>query len=214
MIEFDELTHRRIIPVVVLNDAESALPLADALLAGGLPVAEVTLRTPAGIEGIRRMAASGDLLVGAGTVLTTDQVDAAADAGARFIVSPGLSTPVVQRAAEHGLLVLPGVVTPTEIIAALDLGLTAVKFFPAGQYGGAATVKALSDPFRGVGFIPTGGISDANLADYLALPQVLAVGGSWMVKPDLIDNGDFASITSLTKAAVATAAGVQDGSAS
>jgi len=206
MLSFDELSEHRIVPVVVVNDADRAAPLADALVAGGLPVAEVTLRTSAGLESIRRMAANPGLLVGAGTVLTATQVDEVADAGARFVVSPGLSRAVVERAQARGLLVLPGAVTPTEIMAALDLGLTTVKFFPAGQYGGVATLKALGEPFRGVRFVPTGGVSLDNLSEYLALPHVPAVGGTWMVKPALVDAGDFATITRLAADAVARAA--------
>lgn len=205
MLALEELTRHRIVPVVVLKDAAGAAPLAEALLAGGLPVAEVTLRTEAGLASIRTMAQYPDMLVGAGTVLSAEQVDQVADAGARFVVSPGLSRTVVERAQSRGLLVLPGAVTPTEIMAALDLGLTTVKFFPAKQYGGIATIKALGEPFRGVRFIPTGGVSADNLADYLALPHVPAVGGTWMVKPSLVDAGDFGTVTRLAADAVARA---------
>ena len=198
----------RLIPVVVLSDADRAEALADALAAGGLHVAEVTFRTPAAAEALRRMAKHPDLVVGAGTVVRPEQVDEAADAGARFVVSPGLSRPVVARARERGLDVLPGAVTPSEVIAALDLGIDTVKFFPAAQYGGVATLTALASPFPGVQFVPTGGVSPANLADYLSLPTVPAVGGSWMVRPDLVDAGDFGAITQLTAQAVQAAAAV------
>ncbi|MGY1643028.1 bifunctional 4-hydroxy-2-oxoglutarate aldolase/2-dehydro-3-deoxy-phosphogluconate aldolase [Geodermatophilus sp. SYSU D00703] len=201
----------RLVPVVVLADADRAEGLADALVAGGLRVAEVTFRTPAATEAIRRMAGHPDLVVGAGTVVRAEQVDQAADAGARFVVSPGLSPTVVARARERGVDVLPGVVTPSELIAALDLGIDTVKFFPAAQYGGVATLAALASPFPEVRFVPTGGISPANLPDYLALPNVPAVGGSWMVRPDLVDAGDFAAVTALTAQAVQAAASVSGG---
>src|SRR5919206_2568213 len=182
----------RLVPVVVLDDAQHAGPLADALVAGGLPVAEVTFRTPAAGDAIRAMADRGDLLLGAGTVLTPAQVDQAVAAGASYVVSPGLSRAVVERCAEHGVLALPGTVTATEVQAALELGLTAVKFFPAGTSGGAAAIAALAAPFAGVGFVPTGGIGPATLHEYLALDAVRAVGGSWMVPRDRIRAGDLA----------------------
>jgi 2-dehydro-3-deoxyphosphogluconate aldolase/(4S)-4-hydroxy-2-oxoglutarate aldolase len=195
----------RVVPVVVLADADRAEGLADALVAGGLHVAEVTFRTAAAAESIRRMAKYPGLVVGAGTVVRAEQVDQAADAGARFVVSPGLSAAVVARARERGIDVLPGVVTPSEVIAALDLGISTLKFFPAAQYGGVATLKALASPFPGVRFIPTGGVSLADLVDYLSLPTVPAVGGSWMVRPDLVAAGDFAAVTELTQQTVRAA---------
>jgi 2-dehydro-3-deoxyphosphogluconate aldolase/(4S)-4-hydroxy-2-oxoglutarate aldolase len=198
----------RLVPVVVLSDADRSEDLAEALVAGGLHIAEVTFRTSAAAESIRRMAKHPDLFVGAGTVLRAEQVDAAADAGARFVVSPGLSRTVVERARQRGLDVLPGVVTPSEVIAALDLGIDTVKFFPAAQYGGAGTLAALAAPFPDVRFVPTGGVSSANLATYLSLPTVAAVGGSWMVRPDLVDAGDYAAVTELTAQAVRAAASV------
>jgi 2-dehydro-3-deoxyphosphogluconate aldolase/(4S)-4-hydroxy-2-oxoglutarate aldolase len=195
----------RLVPVVVLDDAADAQPLAAALVAGNLPVAEVTFRTAAAADAIRVMADRGDMLVGAGTVLTSQQVDQAVDAGASYIVSPGLSRAVVERCQEHGVLVLPGAVTATEIQAALELGLTTVKFFPAGTSGGAAAIAALAAPFAGVRFVPTGGVGPKNLHEYLAIPAVAAVGGSWMVSKDLLRAGDFAQITRLTAEAVALA---------
>ncbi|MGV1009533.1 MAG: bifunctional 4-hydroxy-2-oxoglutarate aldolase/2-dehydro-3-deoxy-phosphogluconate aldolase [Dermatophilaceae bacterium] len=200
------LTQHRIIPVVVVNDASRASGLAHALLDGGLPVAEVTFRTPAAPEAIRAMSAYGELLVGAGTVLTPAQVDVAVAAGARFIVSPGLRADVVTRAGHHGVPVIPGAVTPSEIMAAQALDVTTVKFFPAGTYGGALAIKALHAPFRDVQFIPTGGVSPANLADYLSLPYVPAVGGSWMVPADAVDAGDFGRVATLCSQAVSAAA--------
>ncbi|WP_022910252.1 bifunctional 4-hydroxy-2-oxoglutarate aldolase/2-dehydro-3-deoxy-phosphogluconate aldolase [Aestuariimicrobium kwangyangense] len=196
---------QRLVPVVVLEDAAHAEPLAEALIAGGLPVAEVTLRTSAALEALRMMARRDDMLVGAGTVVTPDQVDAAADAGAGYLVSPGLLESVVVRARERGLPIFPGVVTPSEVMAALALGLTTLKFFPAGQFGGVATLKSFASPFGGVRFVPTGGVDQHNLPDYLALPNVAAVGGSWMVSPKLIAAGDFEAISRLTAEAVAVA---------
>ena len=200
------LTKARLIPVVVIDTAADADPLGAALVAGGLPVAEVTFRTPAAADAIRVLAARGDILVGAGTVLTIEQVDQAVAAGAAYVVSPGLSRAVVERCAEHGVLALPGAVTATEVQAALELGVSTVKFFPAGSSGGAAAVAALAAPFGGVWFVPTGGIGPKNLADYLALPCVAAVGGSWMVPRDRIVAGDFAQVQRLTAEAVALAA--------
>lgn len=202
----DEILSSRIVPVVVVRDAARAAGLADALVAGNLPVAEVTLRTAAAPEAIATMAKNSDLLVGAGTVLTATQVDLAVDAGARFLVSPGYSAEVVARAAERGVPVVPGTVTPTEVITAMAAGLELLKFFPASNYGGAGTLKAFSSVFSQVRFIPTGGVSASNLGDYLSLPNVPAVGGSWMVPPDVVDAGDFATIERLSAEAVAAAA--------
>ena len=202
----DEVLARRIVPVVVVRDAARAAGLADALVAGDLPVAEVTLRTAAAPEAIATMAANPGLIVGAGTVLTPEQVDLAVDAGARFLVSPGYSAATVARAAERGVPIVPGTVTPSEVIAALAAGLTTLKFFPASNYGGAGTLKAFSSVFAGVRFVPTGGVSAGNLGDYLSLPTVAAVGGSWMVPADAIDAGDFTTVERLSAEAVAAAA--------
>lgn len=193
----------RLVPVVVLDDARDARPLAAALVAGGLPVAEITCRTPAAGDAIRAMADHGGILLGAGTVLTPAQVDEAVAAGASYVVSPGLSRAVVERCGEHGILALPGAVTATEVQAALELGLTTVKFFPAGTSGGAPAIAALAAPFGGVDFIPTGGVGPANLHDYLAIDAVAAVGGSWMVPRDLVRAGDFDGVQRLTAEAVA-----------
>lgn len=200
------LAAARLVPVVVLDDAAHAGPLADALVSGGLPVAEVTFRTAAAAESIRIMADRGDILLGAGTVLSVAQVDEAVAAGASYVVSPGLSRAVVERCQEHGVLALPGAVTATEIQAALELGLTTVKYFPAGTTGGAPAIKALAAPFGAVKFVPTGGIGPKNLHEYLAIEAVTAVGGSWMVPSDLVNAGNFAKITELTAEAVALAA--------
>ncbi|WP_222263244.1 bifunctional 4-hydroxy-2-oxoglutarate aldolase/2-dehydro-3-deoxy-phosphogluconate aldolase [Modestobacter marinus] len=197
------LGRARLVPVVVLDDAADAGPLADALVAGGLPVAEVTFRTAAAADAIRAMADRGDLLLGAGTVLTPAQVDQAVAAGASYVVSPGLSRAVVERCADHGVLALPGAVTATEVQAALEFGLGTVKFFPAGTSGGAPAIAALTAPFADVRFIPTGGIGPADLAEYLRIDAVVAVGGSWMVPRDRIRAGDFATVRRLTAEAVA-----------
>ncbi|MEV4201194.1 bifunctional 4-hydroxy-2-oxoglutarate aldolase/2-dehydro-3-deoxy-phosphogluconate aldolase [Micromonospora globbae] len=200
------LGQHRLVPVIVLDDAAHAEPLAGALAAGGLPIAEVTLRTPAAVDAIARMAAHGGVLVGAGTVTTVAQVDAAVRAGARFVVSPGFSEPVVRRCQEHGVFALPGATTATEVMAALAADVTVLKFFPAGTSGGAAAVAALSAPFGQVSFVPTGGIDAASAGDYLAVPSVLAVGGSWMVPRKLVAAGDFARVTELVAESVAAVA--------
>lgn len=192
----------KLVPVVVIEDAKDSGPLADALAAGGLPLAEITFRTEAAPEAIRTMAARGDLLVGAGTVLTVDQVKSAVDAGARFIVSPGINPKVVGYCVEKGIPVTPGICTPTDIETALGFGLKVVKFFPAEALGGLKLLKAMSAPYGMMRFIPTGGINASNLPGYLAFPKVLACGGSWMVKKDLIAAGRFDEIEGLTREAV------------
>lgn len=177
---FEEI---RIVPVVKLEKAEDAKDLAGALVRGGIPCAEVTFRTDAAAEAIRRMSESyPDMLVGAGTVLKTEQVDAAIEAGAKFIVSPGLNPKVVRYCQEKGIPVYPGVATASEIEQALELGLSVVKFFPAEVNGGVKAIKALSAPYFQLRFMPTGGISQENIGSYLSCPQVIACGGSWMVK--------------------------------
>lgn len=202
----DSLRVTRLVPVVVLEDAEDAAFLGEALVAGGLPIAEVTFRTAAAEESIRRMSENPDLLVGAGTVVTVEQVDRAVNAGARFIVSPGTSPAVIKRAAELEVPVLPGVATATELMAALESGARTVKFFPASTSGGSKAIAALAAPFRGVEFVPTGGIGPANLHEYLALDCVIAAGGSWMVPAKAIASGDFATVETLCREAVGLAA--------
>ena len=193
-----------VIPVVAIEDASDALPLAEALTSGGLPCAEITFRTGAAADAIGLIAKSyPEMLVGAGTVITVEQAKAAIDAGARFIVSPGLDKKVVKYCLKHEIPITPGIVTPTELQRALKLGLNAVKFFPAEAAGGVRTLKALSGPFQQIKFVPTGGISPANLTDYLALPQVLACGGSWLVNKNLIAAGEFGRIAQLTREALA-----------
>ena len=193
-----------IVPVVVLENARDALPLAEALVEGGLPCAEVTFRTQAAQESLRLMAERfPELLVGAGTVLTCDQADRAIDAGAKFIVSPGFNPKVTKFVLDAGVPMCPGVCTPTEIEAALELDLEVLKFFPAEPSGGLPMIKALAAPYRGVQFMPTGGIGPKNVRDYLAYDRILACGGSWMVKGDLIREGRFDEITRLVREAAA-----------
>ena len=202
----DELCSRRVVPVVVIDELDTALPLARALVEGGLPVAEVTFRTAIAAVAMRLIADETDLLVGAGTVVRHEQVDLAFDAGARFVVTPGFSPAVADRCAELGIPVVPGVATATEVIAALDHGLDLLKLFPAEASGGIPLLRALRGPFPDVRFVPTGGVSAANAADYLAVPSVAAIGGSWMVAPELIRAGNFAEITRLAAEAVAIGA--------
>ncbi len=189
-----------VVPVIVLSDPAQAEPLGEALLAGGLPVAEITFRSDAALEGIRTMAKTyPQMLLGAGTVLSVDQAKAAADAGARFIVTPGFNTGVVDHCIDAGLPVYPGISGTGEIELAISRGLEVVKFFPAEALGGVAMLKALSGPYRSLRFMPTGGISLANLHDYLSLPQVLACGGSWLVSSDALAAGDYAKIVSTVR---------------
>lgn len=192
-----------VVPVVVLNDAKDALPLADALVKGGLPCAEVTFRTDAAEESIRRMTEKyPDMLIGAGTVLTTEQTDRAVKAGARFIVSPGFDPEIVEYCLKKDIPVFPGCITPSEVAQAVKRGLKIVKFFPAEQFGGVSTIKALAAPYTSVRFMPTGGVNTKNLSDYLSCDKIVCCGGSWMVKGDMIESGDFDKICELTKGAV------------
>jgi len=204
--EMNELIHQiGIVPVVVLNDEKDALPLAKALMEGGLPCAEVTFRTAAAEGSIKKIAdAYPEMLVGAGTVLTTEQVDRAVKAGAKFIVSPGLDPEVVQYCQKIGVPVFPGIVTPSEIQQALKLGLKVVKFFPAEPSGGLKMIQAMGAAFGGLKFMPTGGINATNVVDYLKDEKhIIACGGSWMVKGDLIAAGEFDQIREMTKEAAA-----------
>lgn len=193
-----------IVPVVVLNNAADAVPLAESLVSGGLPCAEVTFRTDAAEESIRAIAKNfPQMLVGAGTVLTTGQVDRALDAGAKFIVSPGLNPKVVEHCMKKGVPITPGIMTPTELEVALGFGLDVVKFFPAENAGGLKMIKAMSAPYTMMRFMPTGGITAANVREYLACDKILACGGSWMVKSDLVSAGNFAEIERLSREASA-----------
>lgn len=191
-----ELAESRIVPVVVASGADEGLRAADALNEGGIPIAELTFRVEGAADAIRAVARERpDILVGAGTVVTTEQVELAADAGAHFLVSPGTSETVIKRAHELDLPIVPGVATPSDIIRALDLGITTVKLFPAAAVGGLPTLKAFAAPFPQVRFVPTGGISEGNAPDWLAHPAVLAIGGSWMVERALIAAGNWEEIT-------------------
>ena len=193
-----------VVPVVVLEDEKDALPLAEALVKGGLPVAEVTFRTAAAEGSIKAMCeAYPEMLVGAGTVLSVEQVDRALKAGARFIVTPGFDEEVVDYCIANNIPVYPGTVTPSEVTKAVKRGLNICKFFPAEQYGGVSTIKALSAPFTTVKFMPTGGVSAKNLKDHLSCSKIVACGGSWMVKGDLIKAHEFDKIRELTAEAVA-----------
>ncbi len=193
-----------VVPVVVLEDAKDAKPLAQALCEGGLPCAEVTFRTAAAEESIRIMAKEfPEMIVGAGTVLTTEQADRAIDAGAKFIISPGLNAKLVKHCQEKGVTVTPGIQTPSEVQDALELGLEVVKFFPAEPAGGLPMIKALAAPFTMLKFMPTGGISEKNVRDYLSYDRIIGCGGSWMVKSDLVKNGEFDKIKELVAQAAA-----------
>ena len=178
----DRIGAVRLVPVVVIEDAEDALPLGEALMEGGLPCAEVTFRTEAAAEAICKLSTIEGLLLGAGTVLTVDQAKAAVDSGAEFIVTPGFNPEVVGYCVDNNIPITPGICTPTGIEAAMGFGLTTVKFFPAEAFGGLNTLKAISAPYGAIEFVPTGGINATNVLDYLAFPQVLACGGSWRVK--------------------------------
>ena len=199
----DRLHQLRLLPVIALNRAEQAEPLGQTLLAAGLPAAEITFRTPVAAEAIRRLrAAFPELLIAAGTILTPAQVDTALAAGADFIVSPGLNPTTVRHCQQQGIPIIPGVNNPSQVEQALELGLSTLKFFPAEASGGIAMLKALAAVYP-VQFMPTGGISPSNLQPYLALPNVFACGGSWMVPSELIDQGDWTTLSRLIADAVA-----------
>ena len=192
----------RIVPVVAISDASKAEDLANALVAAGLPIAEITLRTPASLEALKIAANNRDLHVGVGSLRNGEDLKKAIDAGATFAVSAGFSPSVAAEANKQGIPYFPGVSTPTEMLQAINEGITTLKFFPAETLGGVNALKAMSAPFPGISFMPTGGITAANAQQYLELASVVAVGGSWMVAQKLIDAGDFDEIISLTKEAV------------
>jgi 2-dehydro-3-deoxyphosphogluconate aldolase/(4S)-4-hydroxy-2-oxoglutarate aldolase len=199
---FEQFHLTGVIPVVEIDHAEHALPLAEALANGGLPIAEITLRTEAALEAIQLIARStSGILVGAGTVINRQQAQAAVAAGARFLVSPGLPEDAVSWALENSIPILPGTITPTEIMRAINLGLNLLKFFPAETMGGLKAIQAISDPFPGVKFIPTGGMRLENMADYLANAKIHAIGGSWMCKRQVIAAGQFDEIERLASQA-------------
>lgn len=198
----------RVLPIVAIRDAKDAMPLADALKAGGLPLVEVTFRTAVAEEAIGIISSRGDMLVGAGTIVTVEQAGKAIDAGAKFIVSPGLDVEIVKFCLDKGVPITPGICTPTEIMAAMKLGLSILKFFPAEAYGGLKTIKAISAPLASVKFIPTGGVNPKNLAEYLAFAKVLACGGTWLATSEMIEQEKFEEISRLCKEAVAIAMSV------
>ena len=199
-----------IVPVVKMEKAEDALPLGKALIDGDLPIAEITFRTSAAEESIKTLTGElPNLLVGAGTVLTIEQVKSAVSAGAKFIVSPGFNPKVVDYCIENSIPITPGINNPTQIEMALVRGIEVVKYFPAEASGGLALLKSMSAPYTGIKFVPTGGINQNNLCSYLSNNKVLACGGSWMVKADLISSGNFAEITRITKEAISTMLGFE-----
>ena len=199
----DRLRQLRLLPVIALHQAAQAVPLGRTLIAAGLPAAEITFRTPAAAEAIRQLrAAFPAMIIGAGTVLTTDQVDQAIDAGVDFIVSPGLNPRIVQYCQARGVLMIPGVNNPSMVEQAMELGLRTLKFFPAEPSGGLSMLKAMSAVYP-VSFMPTGGVSPSNVKDYLALPSVFACGGTWMVPANLVDNREWDKIGALAKEAMA-----------
>jgi len=205
----DKIAEVGIVPVVAIDSIDAAMPLADALIAGGLPVAEITFRTAAAAEVIALLSKERpELLLGAGTVLTEENLLAARDCGASFAVAPGLNPQIVKRAAEIGLPFVPGVATPSDIETALSLGCTQLKFFPAGMLGGLAMIKALAGPYghTGVRFMPTGGVTPDNLEEYLSSPAVAAVGGTWLAKRDDLRAGRWDEIRRRCQAAVEVAA--------
>jgi 2-dehydro-3-deoxyphosphogluconate aldolase/(4S)-4-hydroxy-2-oxoglutarate aldolase len=205
-----KIANAGIVPVVKLDTPDQAVPLGKALIAGGLPVAEVTFRTDAAEESIKRISKElPELLVGAGTVTTVDQAERAVAAGAKFLVSPGFNPTVVKYCVNSGIPITPGVNSPSQIEQGLDLGLTVLKFFPAEQSGGLEMLKAFAGPYGSVKYIPTGGVNTKNMVDYLSYPKVLAVGGSWMVKPELVSAGRYDEVTRLCREAVMTALGFE-----
>ena len=205
-----ELSNIGIVPVIAIEDAAKAVPLAKALAAGGLPAAEVTFRTAAAEEAIRRIVAEvPEILVGAGTVTNCDQLDRALAAGAKFIVSPGFNPDTVKYGISKGALMLPGTATGGEMEQAMALGLEVVKFFPAEQNGGVAMLRALAGPYRTLKWMPTGGVNTKNMMDYLSFNQIVACGGTWMVKKELIDGGRWDEITAICRDAVKTMLGLE-----
>lgn len=207
---YDTLESLGIVPVVVLEKVEDAAPLAHALMAAGMKSAEVTFRTDCAAECIEAMAAAEpEMCVGAGTVLNVEQVKRAVAAGSKFIVSPGYNEDVVKYCIAENIPVLPGTVTPSEVTAAVNLGLKVTKFFPAAQYGGLNTINALAAPFVGHRFMPTGGVNTGNVEEYLSSKNIIACGGTWMVKPALFADGDFSQVEQIAREAMAKVAEIR-----
>ena len=201
---YEQVEKTGVVPVVVLEKVEDAVPMANALVAGGLPAAEVTFRTAAAADCIREMAENcPDILVGAGTVVNLDQCKRAVEAGAKFIVSPGYDMATVDWCIEHEVNIIPAAVTPTEIMAMINRGLDVTKFFPANLYGGLAGIKALASVFVGHRFMPTGGVNTDNVRDFLSCDAIIAAGGTWMVKPNLFADGDFSRVEAIAAEAAA-----------
>jgi len=202
---FEQISEIGLVPVIKIDDVDTAVPLAQALCDGGLPCAEITFRTAQAAEAIAKMAAAfPDMIIGAGTVLTTEQVDSAVAAGASFIVSPGLNPKVVSYCLDKNIPIIPGTATPSDIERAIELGLDTVKFFPAEANGGIKSIKAMAAPYTQMKFMPTGGINAANLNDYLSFDRIIACGGSWMVPDKLLKEGNYDGIRDLTREAVYT----------
>lgn len=201
----DQIQKLRLVPVVAIHSVEDAEPLADALCEGGLPCAEITLRTDAGLNAIKALSGRDNFLLGSGTVHSVDQAKAVVDAGAKFVVTPGFNPRTVTWCLDNDVAIFPGIATPTDLEMALEHGLDVVKFFPAETLGGVKTLKAFGGPYGDIQFMPTGGIGPGNLSSYLELSCVLACGGSWMVKSDLLKTGNFQEIARLTSEAVALA---------
>jgi len=195
---------KKIVPVVTIKNVNDAIKLGEALCKGGLPIAEITFRTSSAEGAIKEISKNiPEMLVGAGTVINLEQAKRALDAGAAFIVSPGINRSIIEFAIDNDIPIFPGVCTPTELMIALEYNLPVVKFFPAKQYGGLDTIKALAAPFPGIKFMPTGGINADNITKYLEFDRIIACGGSWMVKENLINDGEFSKIIELTKEALA-----------
>ena len=212
MLTIEQVAACGVVPVVVLDDAEQAVPTAKALLKGGINAMEITFRTAAAKASIAKVAAEvPEMIVGAGTVVNVEQLHDAVNAGAKFIVSPGSDADVIKEAIRLNVPITPGVVTPSEIMLGLKHGIRVFKFFPAERYGGLKTLKALSGPFPQIKFIPTGGISQANAADYFKNPKIQAVGGSWMVTKDMVAAGDYDGITEKSAAATALYKSIRNG---
>ncbi len=206
----EKLSAIGIVPVIAINDVEKAVPLAKALVAGGLPCAEVTYRTAEAEEAIKRMAAEvPECIVGAGTILTPEQADSAIAAGAKFLVSPGLNPRVVKHCIDKGYLITPGTANPSDVETAIELGLDVVKFFPAEAAGGINMIKSMCGPYTKMKFMPTGGVNPSNLNNYLSFNKIICCGGSWMVKPDMVNEGRFDEIIALCKEAVQTMLGLE-----
>ena len=205
---YDKIAELKVVPVIKLDTAGNAAPLAEALIAGGLPVAEVTFRTEAAEESIRIMASQyPEMLVGAGSLTSAKQAETAVTAGAKFLVSAGFHEEIAKYSKENDIPYFPGICTPTELMKVVEYNLPVAKFFPAGNYGGLKTIKAIASAFPKQKFMPTGGINADNIKEYLSYDKIIACGGSWMVKDALINAGDFEKITELTKEAVALVKG-------